>query len=246
MEQDFSFTISESYTPATIPMERLAEYLVNFARLLGETANVHFDRVVESSVALRAYADVPAVPKVQARLDSLRTGTATVEVAKAFNDLDEMLRRDNAIGALAGGGVVIPFPGKRKTPPPTYGPFKQEGTIDGQVYRIGGKDETKHVHIRNGEREYSTLIATEILALKLRHHLFGDVLRFSGTGTWFRHGNGDWELRKFDVTDFEPLDDAPFANVLKRLRAVPARALSSLSDPVSALLAERRDSGEPA
>lgn len=240
MDQNYSFTISESYTPRTIPMERLAEYLASFARLLGEGSSVHFDQVKESSVALLANVDEPAQPKVRDRVQALRTGSAPADAVKAYNELDEMLRKDNAVGALSnGGGVVIPFPGKRRPAPIIFGPFKQEGALDGQVYRIGGKDDSKHVHIRNAGREYSTLIVNEALALRLRHHLFGGVLRFSGTGTWVRHGDGTWDLKKFDVTHFEPLDDASIEDVLGRIRAIRAEGLKQLDDPVAQLLADR-------
>lgn len=239
MDKSYSFTISESYTPRTIPMERLAEYLASFARLLGEGSSVHFDQVKESSVALLADVDEPAQPKVRERVQALRTGSAPADAVKAYNELDEMLRRDNAIGALASGGMVIPFPGKRRPPPVTFGPFKQEGTLDGQVYRIGGKDDSKHVHIRNAGREFSTLVADEALALRLRHHLFGGILRFSGTGTWLRHGDGSWELKKFEIGHFEELDDAPIADVLSRIRAIKSPGMRRLNDPVAQLLADR-------
>lgn len=242
MDQSYSFTISESYTPKTIPMERLAEYLASFARLLGEGSSVHFTQVKESSVALLADVDEPAQPKVRERVQGLRTGSAPADVVKAYNELDEMLRRDNAVGALANGGaIVIPFPGKRRAAPVVFGPFKQEGSLDGQVYRIGGKDESKHVHIRNAGREFTTLVADEALALSLRHHLFGGTLRFSGTGTWVRHGDGTWDLKKFDIAHFEALDDASLEDVLGRIRAVRASGLQRLENPVAQLLADRHD-----
>ncbi len=240
MDQSYNFTISESYTPRTIPMERLAEYIASFARLLGEGSSVHFDRVKDGSVALLADVDEPAQPKVHDRVQALRTGSAPADAIKAYNELDEMLRRDNATGSLANGGnVVIPFPGKHRPTPVIFGPFKQEGTLDGQVYRIGGKDDSKHVHIRNAGREFTTLVADEALALSLRHHLFGGVLRFSGTGTWIRHGDGTWELKKFEIGHFEALDDAPLEEVLGRIRAVRAKGVQQLVDPVAQLLADR-------
>jgi hypothetical protein len=38
------------YTPATIPMARLAEYMQEFAVLLGEAKSVHFVRLEEGSL----------------------------------------------------------------------------------------------------------------------------------------------------------------------------------------------------
>ena len=47
VDQGYSFTISESYTPQTIPLERLAAYIAGVARLLGESTNVHLDMIEE-------------------------------------------------------------------------------------------------------------------------------------------------------------------------------------------------------
>jgi hypothetical protein len=242
MDTGYSFHISDSYTPATIPMERLAEYMAALARLLGEGTNVHFGGVFEGSVAVRAGVDEPARPKVRSRVHALRAGTAPQDARRAFDDLDEMLRNDNAYGSLVGDveGVVIPFPGKRRPEPVVFGPFRQDGTLEGQVYRIGGKDESKHVHVRTAKEDLSVLTATEEVALRLRHHLFGGTLRFHGSGTWYRHGDGRWELKAYRIHDFEPLDDTPLSEVVAQLRAVEGHHLGSMPDPVRQLLSDRR------
>lgn len=237
----YVFHISDSYTPTTIPMERLAEYIGALAKLLGETANVHFSEVFNASTAVRAQVDGPAQPKVRDRVRGVRVGDAPADAMRAFHTLDDMLRRDNAYGSLTEGddeqGIVIAFPGKKKPLPAAFGPFRQEGTLDGQVFRIGGKDETKHVNIRDGKREFN-LTTNEALALELRHHLFGETLRFQGAGTWYRHSNGEWELKAFKVAAFEVLADPSIVDVVSHLRSTPSE-LSRLEDPVRQLLEDR-------
>ncbi len=247
-DQEYSFTISDSYTLKTIPMERLAEYMGALARLLGEENSVHFDRVEEGSVALKARVDEPARPKIRERLHLVRAGSAPTDALRAYAQIDEMLRKDNAYGSLGGGGemTVIPFPGKKRPEPVIYGPFKQDGTIDGEVYRIGGKDETKHINIRSDNRDISVLIASESVALDLRHHLFGGMLRFHGVGTWYRHGDGTWELKSFRVTHFEPLSDIALDQVVMRLRSIKSVEFDAIHDPLSLLLSDRRGEEERA
>ncbi len=243
MDKGYTLHISDSYTPRTIPMERLAEYMAALSRLLGEPGSVHLEAIVEGSVGLLARVDEPARPKVHDRIDAIRSGVAPKEAAKAFAEIDDMLRQDNAFGSLVGetdGALIIPFPGKRRPAPVVFGPFRQDGTLDGQVYRIGGKDESKHVHIRDGSREFSVLVASEVVALRLRHHLFGGMLRFQGNGTWFRHGDGVWELRSFRIHDFEELDEAPLVDVISRLRIIPSE-LGDVPDIVQRLLSSHRD-----
>ena len=237
-DKNYSFTINGGYTPKTIPMERLAEYMTGLARMMGEEAYVHFDSVVEGSVALKARVDEPAQPKVRERVQAVRSGSAPVEIRKHFEALDEMLRRDNAFATLAGGeGVVVPFPGRNRPEPAVFGPFRQRGTIDGEVYRIGGKDSTKHVNIRSSRGDLSVLWATEAVARRLLPHCWTGILRFSGEGSWIRHGDGRWELKTFRIDDFELLDDASLLEVVARLRAVGGHELGE--DPLTALLAER-------
>ncbi|AHE55555.1 hypothetical protein [Sphingomonas sanxanigenens] len=227
MDQGYTFRISDSYTPSTIPMDRLAQYISALARLLGESGSVHLGPITEGSVKVRAMIDEPAQPKVQERVRGVRIGAPAVDALKAYNDLDEMLREDNASGTLADGddevphsAIIIEFPGKNRPKPVTYGPFKQRGSLDGVVYRIGGADDTKHVAIKDGDRDYSRLEADEATAVRLSRHLFRETVRLHGEGTWLRHGNGTWELKKFKIRDFDVLSDEPLDDVIARLRAV--------------------------
>lgn len=235
----FSFTIMGGYTPDTIPMERLGEYVAAVARIMGEESYVHLGPIEKGSVALRVLVDEPAQVRVQDRVQSIKTGMAPVDIRRQVEAVDEMLRRDNAYGTLAGQeGTVIPFPGRNRPEPVVFGPFRQYGTIDGQVYRIGGKDASKHVNIRSARGDLSVLWANESVARGLLPHCWGGMLRFSGEGTWIRHGDGRWELKTFRIDDFQPLSDEPLSDVIARLRAVRGHELGD--DPVAAVLDERR------
>lgn len=148
---EYRFTIADSFTIETLPMERLAEYIAGLAKLLGEQANVHFRGVGAGSAVLVAAVDPPAQPKVRERVLMVRDGGGPGDARKAFADLDEMLRKDNATGTLSDdpGGVVVPFPGRDRPEPVVCGPFREDGTIDGQLIRVGGKDQTVPVHLRD-------------------------------------------------------------------------------------------------
>lgn len=241
MGREYRFEIAGGFTPQTLPMERLAEYMAAFAKLLGESENVHFQSVEPGSAVLVAAIDKPARPKVRDRLAALRDGRGAGDAQKAFAELDEMLRKDNATGTVSdeAGDLLIPFPGRNRPEPLVYGPFRQDGKIDGQLIRVGGKDETVPVHLRDGEIIHTGLICTPEIARRIAPHLFGPVLRAHGTGTWFRTGTGEWELRRFRISDFEVLDEAPLLTVVSDLRKVEGSDWSELPDPVGALLAER-------
>jgi hypothetical protein len=238
---EYRFHIDDSFTPASIPMERLAEYIKALAQLMGETASVHFGGVTEGSVVLHAKIDQPAQTKVRERVGGLEGRSVSKDVAKAFGVLDEMLRKDNATGSLVevGGATIVPFPGRNRPEPVVFGPFKQDGILEGQVIRVGGKDETIPVHLRDGSIVHTGLNAGEDVARRIAQHLLGPTIRVHGTGTWFREGDGTWQLRNFRINDFELLDETPLDGTVARLRAVRGSGWSEVPDPVRELLEDR-------
>lgn len=242
----YRFHIDDSFTPETIPMDRFGTYVRALAQMLGEPASVHFERVSQGSVVLHARVDTPAAPKVRERLAGIHDGAPQGDAARAYAALDDMLRKDNAIGRLEGenDAVVIPFPGRTRPEPIVFGPFKQDGTIDGQVIRIGGRDETIPVNLRDGDIVHTHLDAGIHVAKRLVEYFLGPTVRVHGTGAWLRHADGAWELKHFKITDFEVLDEAPLTDVVARLRAVPGSGWSKVPDPVRELLEVRSDGSQ--
>ncbi|PZO63206.1 MAG: hypothetical protein DI498_13775 [Paracoccus denitrificans] len=156
-------------------MDRLGEYLQALAQFLGEKANVHLAEVKEGSVAVNVDVDAAAQLRVAERIQAANSPDAPKDLAKAFDVLDEMLRKDNATGSLRDWGerVIIPFPGIKRKLPPVFGPIRQEGSLTGQVVRVGGKDATIPVHLRDGDTVLTGLTANEDMARRLAHHYLG-------------------------------------------------------------------------
>ena len=246
MSTEYRFRIAGSYTPATLPMERLAEYMAALSKLLGEEKSVHLGAVEPGSAVLVAKVDNEATPKVFDRISGVRRGHAPLEAQKAFTTLDDMLRKDDATGALTGEteAVIIAFPGRERPEPLVFGPFKQDGTLDGQVIRVGGRDETVPIHLRDGAVIHTGLHATPELAQAIAKQFLGPVLRLHGTGTWFRSGDGTWELKSFKVASFEVLDETPLKQVVSDLRRVKGSQWNEVPDPVRELLDKRHDEGD--
>ena len=148
MSNEYKFRIADSYTPDTLPMERLAEYMAALARLLGEPKNVHFQTLKIGSAVLVAKIDAPALPRVRDRVLRAKSADAPQDLLRAFQDLDEMLRSDNATGELTGeqSAVVLPFPGKSRPAPLTFGPFKQEGTLHSRTPGYSNSSLRKAAH----------------------------------------------------------------------------------------------------
>ena len=90
--------------------------------------------------------------------------------------------------------------------------------IDGEVIQIGGRDETINVHIKTGD-QVVTCFTNKEMARRLATHLFAGTVRVHGHGTWARLGSGAWELKKFTILDFAPLDETPLSGLFHGLRA---------------------------
>lgn len=218
MKTELRFRI-DALTPETLSLGRLAAYLAELSKLLGDEPGLHFDRIERGSAVLVAWADEPARPKLDDRLTRVRFGDGPIDAAKALAKINELLREDNAVGALdVGGAEIIPFPGRDLPRVETVGPVQQPTTVEGQLIRIGGKDKTVHFHLADRDRTWSGE-TTRHLAKRMGQHLFGPTLRVTGSGTWRRDVGGQWILSRFHATNFEVLDDAPLAEALARLRA---------------------------
>ncbi|HYF87914.1 hypothetical protein [Azospirillum sp.] len=218
MKTELRFVI-DALNPETLSLGRLVAYLGELSKLLGDDPDLHFDRIDRGSAVLVAWADEPARPKLDDRLARVRVGDGPIDAAKALGKLNELLREDNAVGALqVGGAEIIPFPGRNLPRVETIGPVQQPTTVEGQLIRIGGKDRTVHFYLADRDRLWKGE-TTRHLARGMGQHLFGPTLRVTGSGTWHRDSGGTWTLGRFQASNFEVLDDAPLAEALARLRA---------------------------
>ena len=229
--REYRFTIS-AYTPDTLPMSRLAAYMGDLARLLGHVERVHFARLEAGSACLVQRVDPEAAPEVEKRLLAVAENQAPEDAAKAFKALNQHLADDNATGSLreGRGAEVIRFPGCDETPPLSFGPFNQPGVLDGVLIRVGGQDETVPVHLQDGDTTH-ICNATREMAKQLAAHLYGRTLRVQGNGRWERYADGQWEMKRFNITEFDELDDAPLSEVVGRLRSVKGSGWKDIIEP---------------
>ena len=93
--------VIEAYTPETLPMARLAEYMGKMATLLGEKAHVHFVRIEEGSAALLQEVEPEAQPAVRERIHAMREQAGPADVRQAYEALNGLLVDDRTSGYLA-------------------------------------------------------------------------------------------------------------------------------------------------
>ena len=236
--------VIDAWDPRELPMGRLAEYMADLSRLFGEGDHVHFDRLEPGSTVLVQHVDRQALATIEERLVLAASHDPPDEIAKCYRVIDERLAQDGASGSLRGsnGAEILRFPGHERPRPPTFGPFRQDGCFDGMLIRVGGKDDTVPVHLQDGDVIHSSN-ATRDMARRLAPHLYNGTIRVTGSGRWKRDAEGHWTLLRFDIKDFEVLDDRPLPELVEQLRGVPGSGWRRVKDP-SAELRRLRDEAE--
>lgn len=220
------------FTPDSLPMARLAEYLAALAKMIGHTDHTHFLRVDHGSAQLVHKVDLIDAPKVEARLNGVRLGSAPKEAMAARRMLEDLLANDNAVGALSEaetGRVVVPFLGRDRPKPMSFPPFREDTTIDGQVVSIGGRDSTAHATLQDGDVFHVNLSMKREVARELAKLLYGPMVRVHGNGRFERQPDGMWKMHDFRVERFEKLDERSVADTLSEIRQVPGNAIMTKS-----------------
>jgi hypothetical protein len=115
-----------------------------------------------------------------------------------------------------------------------FGPFNQEGSLDGVVVRLGGINDPVPVHLESDSGNYQCQ-ASRALARELAKHIFETPLRVYGVGRWFRNVDGEWLLENFTIRDFHPLNGEPLSAVIAKLRTVPGNEWAASDDPLREL-----------
>jgi hypothetical protein len=239
----------DAYSPATIPMGKLAEYMADFAALLGMEHAVHFDHLEDGSTTIVSRVEFEDVPKVTTRLTEIRNGTASRELARLVAQIDDRLANDNAIGRILfkhselETAELLAFPGRDRPKAQSYGPFNQEGHLDGVLIGVSGKDETISIRLQNGEINYSHCETTRTIARELGKHMFEPV-RIYGTGRWTREMSGQWTLLRFRIHRFDVLGTESLRETVAALRAAPGSGWKDIDDPLAELEDIRRDKDE--
>jgi hypothetical protein len=218
--QEFRFRI-DAYTPATMPLGRLAEYLAELARMLGEDHSIHLIELEAGSTVLVHKIDAEAVPKVRERAEAVRRGDAPSTAMRSYQHVNKMLRDDAASASLLEEGTeILEFPGK-KIELPHFPSISEHGELDGEVVRVGGIGDPVPIMLATDSgTALSGCHARRPIAKLLGQKLFEPV-RLFGEGRWSRTADGRWVLDWFRVDSFVELESEGLGDALTKLRAIP-------------------------
>lgn len=198
--------------PKKLPLDRLALYLAELAKLMGEQDSVHLDRVGSGSAALKVWAEDSAAQCVAQRIALAISNkpTAPREAIRALQGINDLLIEDGKKAELKDpvGAVIYPFPGGKKATPEKEMIIDEECSVTGQVIKIGGRDETIPVWLKDADgTEYHCTIRGGQLAREIATHYLGCPIEVSGKGKWRRCTDGKWTLLDLMVKSWTPLKD---------------------------------------
>lgn len=241
--QEFKFKI-EAYTPTTMPLSRLTEYLKDLIDIFGEDKNTHLLRVEGGSCVPVFLVDPEAVPKVQQRFQDIEQNEAPPNVISAVERINRKLRMDGTKATIIGPSDdnLVYFPGA-ELEELEYGPFSQPGTLDGVPIVVGGTKDMVPVHLQSREGEIYNCIAPRTKAKDIAKYLFNSIIRVEGVAKWFRTAEGEWQLQEFRISDFKPLGEASEFSLKKSIeqfRQMPAK-WKEIKDPIGDLMQLRDD-----
>ena len=237
--REYRFEI-DAFSPTTIPMARLAEYISDLAKMFGNTNSVHLLKVESGSTVPVVLVEWEAEPKVRDRLRSIKNHEAPDEAQQAAKDIDRRLLQDNAKAFLVDpvGSKLFLFPGRENATKLEFGPVNQAGIFQGIPIKVGGENDPVPVHLEDGKDKYIVLVRRS-LAKDIAQHLFTSVVRVEGSGRWVRHTDGEWEMLSFHATSFSVIEDADIRKSIGELRSLPGE-WKQLENPVAELEQIRR------
>ena len=231
-----------AYSPETMPMKRLAEYLADIAALLGEESHVHLIGVESSSTCPVVLVDWEAEPKVLDRVQKARNGEGPEDARRAISNINARLRKDNASADLINPqrSKVLEFPGAKAEQPLEWPSINQAAELYGVPVWIGGRSDMANVDLLDGDNEWKC-VANRARAIAIAHHLYTATLRVYGKGRWCKMPGADWELERFVIEDFDVMKATNLEKTIQDLRTIKSD-WKSLADPLGQLNAIR--SGE--
>ncbi len=242
--KEFRLTLDGSingvaFTPETIPMARLAQYIFDLAAIMGHKESVHFIRVEEGSAQPVILIDPEEEGRITSRMQSAQRGVGPRDANLAYKRFEDRLKEDNAVAFIRNvskDNNVLEFIGRNTATVAEYGPIRERASLVGEIIRVGGTDESVPVWLErvDGERFYCD--ADKNIAQQLGHKLYV-TLRLHGIATWRRDKKGKWTMDHFRIQSFdpEPLSDAGLIETIAALRAIPENGWLNVDDPLAEL-----------
>ncbi len=218
--------------PDSIPMLRMSKYIAELSQIIGSIEHTHLSGLEEGSTVIVHQIDEDEIPNVIDRIHSIKTMDSDISVRKPFENLNKLLKDDKTSGNLINerGDDLLYFPGAGEESKITFLPFYEQGTIEGMVFKVGGRGETVSIGIMLDRNKTVYVGADRSTATELGHVLYKEI-RVYGGGRWYRDERGKWELARFKIDKFETLETQKLTDVVEKLRGIEGSEWNIMDNP---------------
>ncbi len=233
----------KGFTPETLPLSRLGEYVSALADLVGDDVSVHFHSVTKGSAQLKVRVDDPDVPLVISRIRQAPIADEGSLARRGYERIQSLLSSDKTSAEFRPekGAVILKFPGAPKTQI-RLPVVKEYGELNGRIIKVGGRDDTIPVALRTPDGDVVNCTATVEMARRLKPYLLEPIdVILCGMGRWRKMDIGTWEAIEFKINDFSVMEFDSFERTLADVRA-SGSGWDNVQDVVAELKRIRYDS----
>lgn len=234
----FEFTVP-GYTPETMPLDRLIEYLNQLMVILGNPSDLHLVDIEPGSTRPVLLARHDIARKVRGRAREVWSGGGPARARDAFKRVRRMVAEDGGQPAVLASKkvTILEFQGDEIAENQIVPSVRQPTTINGKLVRIGGTSEYAQALVEDfSGNVIAGCTVDRGQAAKLGGLLYKPV-QLHGIGSWSRDEKGKWQLARFHVQSFEEMEDAPIDDVLREA----AEAVSKWPDDLHGQLLGMRE-----
>ncbi len=220
--------------PDDMPLDKLADYLREFALILGKDNQPVFSSVNEGCVLLCAKIPEHKQSQVDQRLLDAQRGDTQSGVSKHLLRLEAMMLDDGISKAEflnPQQQIVVTLHAANES---ALYSVSQSGEVDGEITGVMGADDTMHITLKEWGGRIVKLVAGVQTGRELGHHLRTGSVRLYAHGQWNRTDAG-WkpDPKKCVVDRFEVLDESGVVEIFNELRAIPGNGWATEPDPLA-------------
>lgn len=234
----FEFSVP-GYTPETMPLDRLIEYLNQLMTILGNPSDLHLVDIETGSTRPVLLARHDIARKVRGRAREVWSGGGPARAQMAFKRVRRMVAEDGGKPAVlfSKKQTILEFQGDDFAEDQVVPSVRQPTTINGKLVRIGGTGEYAQALVEDfSGNVIAGCTVDRGHAAQLGALLYKPV-QLHGIGSWSRDEKGKWQLVRFHVQTFEQMEDAEIDDVLREA----AEAVSNWPDDMHGQLLHMRE-----
>lgn len=238
----FEFTLP-GYTPETMPLDRLIEYLNQLMVILGNPSDLHLVDIEPGSTKPVLVMPHHAAVKARQRARETWEGGGSERRRGAYQRIRRMVADDGGKPAVltTREATILEFPSVDLGADQEINTLRQASSVSGELLRVGGDGEFDQILLKDFSGEIvSGCFATKDVAKALAKCLHEPV-RLSGIASWHRDRHGRWRINRMKVQAHDLLDKDSLGDALKAVHDV----VGEWPDGVAETLREMRN-GEAA